>query len=156
MSFLACLLLASSLPAAEVKKVAVELGKPFRLEKAEVAYLPGKRASLRIEKFIDSPCPTGAYCVWSGQAVIPELTVDGKVMRSGAKDAPYDVEVKESDYKTYAVFVVDEPEKACARLEAPKRSECLRSLAVSRGSPRLCRAIKDERARERCLEELSP
>lgn len=89
-----------------VKTIPVELGKEFRLKKGEVAAIAGGRAFLRIVKFINSPCPKGAYCIWSGQAVITELTVDGKVVPPGAKDSPYDVAVKKSDYRTYAVLVV--------------------------------------------------
>ncbi|MBI2385793.1 MAG: hypothetical protein HYV14_07235 [Elusimicrobia bacterium] len=102
------LLLLSSLLAsgAFAKAMPVELGKEFRLRKGEVAAIAGTKATLRIVKFINSPCPKGAYCVWSGQAVITELTVDGKVVDPKAKTYPYDVSVKKSDYRTYAILVV--------------------------------------------------
>ena len=95
MTFLLALLLA--LPAAAASKtISVEPGKPFRLEKGQTARL-GRGASLRITQFVNSPCPEGARCIWSGLAVRWELTPPG---------APYDVTVKESDYRTYAVFLV--------------------------------------------------
>ncbi|MCR4295143.1 MAG: hypothetical protein NUW21_06385 [Elusimicrobia bacterium] len=152
------LLLLSALLAgtAFAKPVPVELGKEFRLRKGEVAAITGTTATLRIVRFINSPCPKGAHCVWSGLAVITELTVDGKVVDPKAKDSPYDVLVKESDYKTYAVLLVDEPEAACSRPKAGHKDECLRSLARRRGEPDLCRKIDDERTRERCLKELTP
>jgi hypothetical protein len=102
------LLLLSSLltSGAFAKDIPVELGKEFRLKKGEVASVAGTKATLRIVKFINSPCPKGARCVWSGQAVFTELTVDGKVVTPGAEGSPYDVEVRKSDYRTFAVLVV--------------------------------------------------
>ncbi|MBI4348961.1 MAG: hypothetical protein HY553_19140 [Elusimicrobia bacterium] len=134
--------------------VDAELGKEFRLKQGESARLPGGRDFLRIEKFINSPCPKGAQCGWSGLAVVYELAVDGKVVRAGP-EAKYQVDVKESDYRSYAVFVVDEPERACGRVDPVQRGECLRSLALSRRTPGLCRAISDERTRGFCLEDLA-
>ena len=109
-------LLSPLLAHAAAKPIPVELGKEFRLKKGEVASLEGGRALLKIAKFINSPCPKGAYCVWSGQAVITELTVDGKAMPPNAKDSPYGVTVKKSDYRTYAVLVVDKARPAGSRL----------------------------------------
>ena len=91
---------------AAAKTIPIELGKAFRLKKGEIAAIPGGRATLRIAKFINSPCPKGVYCIWSGQAVITELTVDGKIVPS--KDSPYDITVKNSDYKSFALLIVDE------------------------------------------------
>ncbi|MEQ1918297.1 MAG: hypothetical protein ABL955_03795 [Elusimicrobiota bacterium] len=99
-------LLASGAYAA-AKPIPIVLGKAFRLKKGEIAAIPGGRATLRIAKFINSPCPKGAHCIWSGQAVITELTVDGKIVPPSAKDSPYDITVKNSDYKSFAVLIVD-------------------------------------------------
>lgn len=150
--FLLATLLASP---GSAKTIPVELGKEFRLTKADVASIEGGRATLRIVKFIYSPCPKGARCVWSGLAVITELSVDGKVVPDSAKDRPYDVTVKDSDYKTWAVLVVDKPEAACFRPNAGHPGECLRSLARRRKDPALCRKIEDERTRGFCLEDLA-
>lgn len=95
-------LVASAAP----KTISVELGKEFRLKKGEIAAVAGTKATVRITKFINSPCPKGARCVWSGQAVYTELTVDGKVVPSKEKDPPFVVAVKKSDYKTFAVLLV--------------------------------------------------
>jgi len=95
---------------AAAKTIPVELGKEFRLKKKEIAALPGGRATLRIAKFINSPCPKGARCIWSGQAVITELTVDGKIVPPNEK-FPYAITVKDSDYKSYALLIVEEKEK---------------------------------------------
>lgn len=149
------LLLLSVLLSASVhaKPLTVELGKEFRLRKGEVAAIAGTRATVRIVKFINSPCPKGAQCVWSGLAVITELSVDGKVV--DPKDSPYDVLVKDSDYTTWASLVVDEPEAACRRPKAGHVGECLRNLARRRGEPALCRKIEEERTRGFCLEDLA-
>lgn len=150
----AALLLSLIAVGASAAPIPVELGTEFRLKKGEVAGIAGGRATLRIAKFINSPCPKGAYCIWSGQAVITELTVDGKVVPPGAKISLYDITVKDSDYKTFAVLVVDEPELACSRPKAGHQGECLRNLARQRGDPALCRKIADERTRGLCLEDL--
>ncbi len=147
-------LLASSAPAA-AKTITAELGKPFRLKKGEAARIAGSRAVLRIAKFINSPCPKGAYCVWSGQSVMLELTVDGKAVPLGAKGSPYDVEVKDSDYKTFADLVVDEPERACRRTAVEQRGECFRAVARRRSDPAPCLEIADPRTRGFCLEDLA-
>lgn len=102
-SALLAVLLAAGLAAA--KDVPAELGRAFRLEKGQTAVLDGGKAALKIVRFVDSPCPKGARCVWSGRAVIRELSVAGKVVRD-EKASPYDVAVASSDYRTYASFVV--------------------------------------------------
>lgn len=150
------LLLASLLASgAAAKTIPVELGKEFRLRKGEVAAVAGTKATLRIVKFINSPCPKGARCVWSGLAVITELSVDGKVVPENAKTRPFDVLVKDSDYATWAALIVDEPEAACHRPKAGHLGECLRSLARRRSDPALCRKIDEERTRGFCLEDLA-
>jgi len=151
------LLLLSSLLAsgAAAKTIPVELGKEFRLRKGEVAAIAGTKATLRIVKFINSPCPKGAYCVWSGQAVYTELTVDGKVFDHKSKVWPYEVLVKDSDYTTWALLIVDDPEAACSRPKAGHKGECLRGLARRRSDAALCRKIEDERTRGFCLEDLA-
>lgn len=140
---------------AAAKTIPVELGKEFRLRKGEVAAIAGTKATLRIVKFINSPCPKGAYCVWSGQAVYTELTVDGKVYDHKTKDWPYEVLVKDSDYTTWALLLVDDPEAACSRPKAGHKGECLRGLSRRRNDPALCRKIEDARTRGFCLEDLA-
>lgn len=133
--------------------VSAQLGQEFRLAKGQTASLESGRVLVRLVKFINSPCPKGAYCVWSGQAVITELTVDGKVVKESVNDRPYDVLIKDSDYRTFAVLVVEEPASACSTGKQP--GECFRSLAKRRSEPALCRRIEDERTRGFCLEDLA-
>jgi hypothetical protein len=90
-------------PAAEPKTVTVELGKKFVLRPGQTAKFKGEDASVRIIGFTNSPCPKGARCVWSGQAVHLELTVAGSTVALGGA-APYVVETVDSDYKTRATL----------------------------------------------------
>jgi hypothetical protein len=119
MRLLAALLLAGCASAAEPKPAKAPktldapLGKEFKLLKGRAARLDGGRAVLTIESFINSPCPKGARCVWSGQEVIWTLTVDGEAQaRPAPKDSPYLVEVKKSDYKSWARFLVTKASSA--------------------------------------------
>ncbi len=103
-SLLACglFLAAPAVSAAPAPKtITVELGKKFILRKGQRANLKGTEASLRITGFVNSPCPKGVRCVWSGQAVHLELTVAGATVPLNAS-APYVVEVLDSDYTTRA------------------------------------------------------
>ena len=145
-SVLSGALLWPSWASAAPKALKVELGKEFRLKKGETASLPDGKTTLKITGFVNSPCPKGAMCVWSGLDVIYELRPDASL---------YDVTTKSSDYRTYAVLLVDDPELACARQEPVQRGECLRSLANQRRSAALCRKIEDARTRGFCLEEMA-
>ena len=98
----------------ESSRVMVSLGEEFTLKKGETARVKDLNVFLKVKDFIYSPCPRGAQCLWSGLAVVYELTVDGIVYGSSLdnppRDAPYDVLVKKTDYKTYATFVINKPE----------------------------------------------
>lgn len=83
----------------------VSLGEEFRLKKGEAAKLKDRNVTLKITEFIYSPCPANAECVWSGLAVKYELTVDGINYSKDTKTS-YDVVETESDYKTYANFII--------------------------------------------------
>jgi hypothetical protein len=133
----------------------VKLGEPFRLSKGEKARLPGKNAFLRITGFVNSPCPKGARCIWSGQAVHFEVSVDGATAPARGASAPFSVDVRESDYVSYAVFVVDTPEGACERQGSGAGQDCLRRLYVERASAEGCRGLSDERTRRLCLDDLA-
>lgn len=88
------------------KTIQAELGKPFVLRKKQVAVIKNTDASIRITGFINSPCPKGARCVWSGQAVHLELTVAGSTVALDG-NAPYSVEILSSDYKTRAKLLAN-------------------------------------------------
>jgi len=86
------------------------LGQPVTLKKGETAVFEGGRVSLKVLDFYYQPCPEGAQCFWSGLDVYYELVVDGKTYIHNTPgtgiNAPYEVNLKDSDYKTYATFVV--------------------------------------------------
>ena len=90
--------------AAPPKAIAVELGKEFTLLKGQRANLKDADASIRITGFINSPCPKGARCIWSGQMVKLELTVAGSTVALDGS-APFEVKVVSSDYKTRAALL---------------------------------------------------
>lgn len=98
-----------NIPSSQTAHV-VKLGEEFTLSKGETARVMGLNVYLTLKDFIYAPCPPGAQCFWSGLAVVYELKVDGKVYESSwgnlANDAPYMVVVKNSDYKSYATFVI--------------------------------------------------
>ncbi len=85
------------------KTITAELGKEFVLRKGQRADLKGTDASIRITGFINSPCPKGMRCIWSGQKVDLELTVAGATVPLNGF-APYLVSVIRSDYKTRATL----------------------------------------------------
>jgi hypothetical protein len=94
------LLLPAAASAAPVKAIAVALGEPFVLRKEQTALFKGTEASVRVAGFVNSPCPKGARCVWSGQAVNLEYMVAGATV---ALDAfPLQIKILDSDYKTRA------------------------------------------------------
>lgn len=97
---LAALLLVPAAASAAPRTVKAELGKEFTLRKFQKAEIAGTDASLRLTGFINSPCPKGARCVWSGQAVLLELTIAGST--AAIETSPYAVETLRSDYRTKA------------------------------------------------------
>ena len=58
-------------------------------------------------------------CVWIGTAVKYYLKVNGKAYGSESKNslysAPYDITIVESDYNTFARFIIDVPEAKCLK-----------------------------------------
>jgi hypothetical protein len=97
------LLMTPAASCASPRTIKTELGKEFVLRKGQRAELARTDASIRIVDFINSPCPKGARCVWSGQKVNLELTVAGATVPLNGQ-APYSVEVLSSDYKTRAAL----------------------------------------------------
>lgn len=103
---LAAAFASSAFAAPPPKTIKAEVGKPFVLRKSQVAHLKDTDASIRITGFINSPCPKGARCVWSGLAVHLELTVAGSTIALDG-NAPYAVEILDSDYKTRAKLLAN-------------------------------------------------
>lgn len=96
-------------PDIQSTNITFEINKPFKLQRNQTAIIKGGSSTVRISSFINEPCPSGVQCVWSGQRVNYEIIVDGKIYGSNfnnLNEAPFIVQTRESDYKTYAVLVV--------------------------------------------------
>jgi hypothetical protein len=106
-SLLVCALLLGALSVgAAPKTITAGLGEEFTLLKGQRAALRGTDAQIRLTGFINSPCPKGVRCIWSGQKALLELTVAGATVPLNGS-APYRVAVLGSDYKTRAALRVD-------------------------------------------------
>jgi len=118
--------------------ITVSLGREFTLKKGEIARVKDLNVFLEVKYFIYSPCPKGAQCFWSGLAVVYELTVDGKVYGSSLGnplyEAPYDVIVKKTDYKTYATFVINKPSPASTPTPPPSGERIIKKVGEQEGS----------------------
>lgn len=146
--------------------ITVSLGEEFTLKKGETAQVNGLSAFLKVNDFIYSPCPKGLQCIWSGLDVIYDLTVDGKVYGSHRSDldnpphktlyeAPYDVLVKGSDYKTYATFAINKPEVSCAIPSGILKDECWQGLAKRFNDQAYCNRIENLTIKDACFEDLA-
>lgn len=138
----------------------VSLGEEFTLKKGETARVKGLNVFLKVKDFIYSPCPKGVMCIWSGLAVVYELTVDDKVYDGSfdnppPHEAPYDVFVKKTDYKTYATFVINKPETSCVSRSGILQDECWRGLAKRFGDRSYCNKIGDALTKDACFEDLA-
>jgi len=91
--------------------ITVSLGQEFTLKKGETARVKDSDVFLRVKDFIYSPCPRDSQCIWNGMAVIYEISVEGKIYNvstgSLPQEVPYDVFIKNTNYKTYATFVIN-------------------------------------------------
>src|SRR5574340_210580 len=98
-------------------RIEAELGKDFTLKKGEVVYFQNMDASLEMLDFYYHPCPSGTRCIWSGLDVYYKLKAGGKEYikdKTGTPvgEFPYTVALKDSDYKTFATFVVTAKEQS--------------------------------------------
>ncbi len=82
----------------------VKAGQAASLRKGALVRVAGSDVLLRLENFVDSPCPEGAWCFWQGQSVETAWHKGGQVRRvSDAGEAfGYRLEIAQTDYKTYA------------------------------------------------------
>jgi|GEM_PF-4259354 len=95
-----------------VDKNVIDLGIPFEIKKDEVVSLRNTDFKLKITGFINSPCPKDAKCVWSGTAVLYEVTLGDVVYKGSSEradlDIPYNILIKDSDYTSYAKVIINE------------------------------------------------
>ena len=143
----------------DTRVITVSLGEEFTLKKGETARVKDLNVFLKLKDFIYSPCPKGARCIWSGLAVVYELTVDGKVysapMGNPSPETPYNVLVKNTDYKTYATFIIEKPEISCANRSGISQNECWRGLAKRFNDQTYCSKIQSLVTKDACFEDLA-
>ncbi|MBU0569700.1 hypothetical protein KKB40_02870 [Patescibacteria group bacterium] len=141
------------------RAITVSLGEEFTLKKGGTARLGNLDVFLKVKDFIYSPCPKGSQCVWSGLAVVYELTVDRKVydapLGNLPPEAPYNVLVKNTDYKTYADFVIEKPETSCANRSGISQDECWRGLTKRYSDSTYCDKIQSLTTKDACFEDLA-
>ena len=139
--------------------ITVSLGQEFTLKKGETARVKGLNVFLKVKDFIYSPCPKGSQCIWSGLAVVYEISVDGKVynasMGNPPPEVPYDVFVKNTDYKTYATFVINTPQVSCTSQSGISQDECWRGLAKRFSDQTYCGKIQNLLTKDACFEDLA-
>jgi len=130
-----------SLPAIGGKRI-VDFNKAFILRKGEIAFVRNTDVSLKITGFVYAPCPKGMQCVWSGLGVDYELTVNGQVyVHPGtAQNAPYYVWIKQSDYKTYAKFLIKKKDES-GNLEQIHQPKSKNSVLTASNSSSLCSSV---------------
>ena len=137
----------------------VNLGEEFTLAKGQSAIIKDLNVSLKIIDFIYSPCQKGSQCFWSGLAVVYELSVNGKVYVSSLGNsiygAPYDIFIKKTDYKTFATFVIDNPENRCIKNSGISQDECWRELAKRFNDESYCSKIQTLITKDACYEDLA-
>jgi hypothetical protein len=137
----------------------VNLGEEFTLRKSETARVKNLNVFIKIIDFTNSPCPAGTQCFWSGQAVNYELKVDGKIYISAGQnpllETPYDITVKDSDYKTYTKLIINSPENTCTNQDMSSGDECFRGLAMRFQNQDFCNKIQSDLTKDSCLEELA-
>ena len=129
------------------------------MKKSETARVKGLNVFLKVKDFIYSPCPKGAQCIWSGLAVVYELSVNGKTYDAPSGNlppkVPYDVVVKKTDHKTYATFVISKPEVSCTNRSGISQDECWRGLAKRFSDQTYCSKIQNLTTKDACFEDLA-
>ena len=139
--------------------ITILLGEEFTLKKGETARVKGLNVFLKIKDFIYSPCPKDSKCIWDGLAVVYEISLDGKVYYASIgnppPEVPYDVFVKNTDYKTYATFIINKPEVSCANRNGISQDECWRGLAKRFSNQSYCSKIGDLITKDACFEGLA-
>ena len=79
-------------------------GAEVSLRQGVLARVAGSDVLLKVTAFVDSPCPAGAWCFWSGRSVEATWYRAGQARRAsdGGEAFGYRLEIADSDYKTYA------------------------------------------------------
>ncbi len=87
----------------------VQLDNSFILNKNQKAVISEENLEVKITHFVNSPCPKGSQCVWSGLGITFEYSYNGKT-ESGlnlTQAFGYEVKVIDTDYETFAKIKVN-------------------------------------------------
>lgn len=87
----------------------VKLNEEITVKRNQKVKLENEEVYFKIKRFINSPAPEGATSIWSGLAVIYEMKIDGNTYKTDdlgrlevEEKLPYDVDILETDFKTFA------------------------------------------------------
>ena len=144
----------------KLSRPTVSLGEGFVLIRGGVAHIKGLDVSLEVKDFINAPCPKGSQCIWNGQGVVYELTVDGKIYGSSVNppyEAPYEVLIKKTDYTTYAIFVINKAEgiNDCANKSGQSQEWCWEKLARRLNNQVDCSKSSTVSGKDSCFEYMA-
>lgn len=144
---IACTILAAGISFQSVAATyTVVLGEKFTLKKDESARLKDSGVELKVTGFVYSPCPKNAMCAWSGLDVMAALTIDGK--QYPPYETHYNVNLIQSDYKSYATFTITHVDTDCAT----RGDGCWDELMRRFKDESYCYKMKDPVGKGYCLD----
>lgn len=89
----------------------IELNKTKMLTINQKVKLDNTDDTFEITEFYNHPCPSNVACIWSGQDVYYEINIGNKIYKKSEPlqqitDLPYNIQIVESDYETYAKVII--------------------------------------------------
>ncbi|OHA47266.1 MAG: hypothetical protein A3A80_03810 [Candidatus Terrybacteria bacterium RIFCSPLOWO2_01_FULL_44_24] len=90
----------------------VSLSEEFTLHKNEAVVIADTGLEVKITEFYNSPCPSGAQCIWSGIGIGFEYRFKSQVQKGVdlLQAFGYQITVIKTDYETYATLIVKKME----------------------------------------------
>jgi hypothetical protein len=87
----------------------VSLGEEFVLHSGQSAKIKKTGLGIKITRFIYSPCPKNARCIWSGLGVVLEYQYKGEAKKgiNLARAFGYQTTIMKTDYKTFARLKIE-------------------------------------------------
>lgn len=137
----------------------IKLGEVFRLKPGQTVVLKDQNFSLTLTSMLyvpDGDFPTAEVKYKTNHnGVIEEYSN----WRRENPYYPFDVFLVNTDYQTYAEFVINKPETRCESTRELKaynqsKNECLATLALYSNSENTCSSIPDGISKDRCLSGL--
>jgi hypothetical protein len=89
--------------------VSASLGQQFTLKKGQTATIAGTGLEIEITNFINSPCPKGAQCFWSGLGVEFTYRLNGQEQKGMnlAEAFGFHTTIVNTDYEKSATLTVE-------------------------------------------------